>query len=251
MGRLRDVAWAARHRTQLIEMSKWHESVLYGPVLYGQDGIVTSQTPSFQQDPRFLSALGVAKQTGQLSGDWRTAVYSWFADIACRQDGDLVECGVAYGGSARAAIDFVGLQRTTKTFYLMDTFDGLDPAQVGQQELDAGVNQYVGRYRGTLASVRRNFAGFNVKIIPGRIPDTLPLCPVERICFLSIDMNCVAPEVAALEHFWDRVVAGGVIIHDDFGFPMHKHQRLAFEAFSHRVHRTILPLPTGQGILVK
>ena len=61
--------------------------------------------------------------------------------------------------------------------------------------------------------VKNTFSGFsNVEIIKGAIPDTLSEVKTEKVSFLSIDMNAVKPEVAALNYFWDKMVSGGLII---------------------------------------
>jgi len=48
------------------------------------------------------------------------------ADKASRLGGDFVECGVNRGGYSRAVMHFVDFPRLGKTFYLLDTFHGLE-----------------------------------------------------------------------------------------------------------------------------
>jgi hypothetical protein len=64
-------------------------------------------------------------------------------------------------------------------------------------------------------------------------------------------MNVVQPEIAAAEYFWDKLVQGAVLILDDYGFPQHIHQKIAFDDFAKQRNQTILSLPTGQGIIIK
>ncbi len=49
--------------------------------------------------------------------------------------------------------------------------------------------------------VRKTFLAFNVRIIRGAVPETLSSVDSEKIAYLSIDMNCVEPEIAAAEFF--------------------------------------------------
>jgi hypothetical protein len=90
----------------------------------------------------------------------------------------------------------------------------------------------------------------NVVVIRGAVPGTLPLVPSERIAYLCIDMNAAAPERAALEYFWDKVVPGGVILLDDYGFIEHEAQRRSFDEFARARDVRILALPTGHGLLI-
>jgi hypothetical protein len=64
-------------------------------------------------------------------------------------------------------------------------------------------------------------------------------------------MNCVAPEIAAAEYFWDKLVPGAVVILDDYGWEAHYEQKLAFDRFAARKGVMVLTLPTGQGLIFK
>ena len=104
-----------------------------------------------------------------------------------------------------------------KKFYLLDTFQGLDPRFISDAERTRGIDNY--KYRDSYAEVVQTFRDFDVRIIRGPVPDTLSQCDTGQICYLSIDMNNVLPEIAALEYFWEKVVDGGFILLDDYGFP--------------------------------
>ena len=73
----------------------------------------------------------------------------------------------------------------------------------------------------------------------------------DKIAYLSIDMNCMEPEIAAAEFFWDRMVRGGLMILDDYGWARHVAQKQAFDSFAAARGTTVLSLPTGQGLLLK
>lgn len=85
----------------------------------------------------------------------------------------------------------------------------------------------------------------------GRVPDTLSAIESKAISYLSIDMNCVTPEIQAGEYLWPRLVNGGVILLDDYGWWPHIGQKNAWDAFAAARGLKILALPTGQGLLVK
>ena len=91
----------------------------------------------------------------------------------------------------------------------------------------------------------------NMVIIPGFIPDTLPQVTSDKFCFVSIDLNCVAPEVDALKFTWDKIVSGGIVVFDDYGFPGHEEQKSAHDQFARERDCLIYGCPTGQGILIK
>jgi hypothetical protein len=109
-----------------------------------------------------------------------------------------------------------------------------------------------GRYEECFAQVAATFAAYpNVRFIRGAVPDTLPQVAAERVAYLSIDMNCAAPEIAAGEYFWTRLSPGAVVLLDDYAYAGYEPQKHAWDAFA-RAHGThVLALPTGQGLLVK
>jgi hypothetical protein len=61
----------------------------------------------------------------------------------------------------------------------------------------------------------------------------------------------VAPEIAAAEYFWDKLVSGAVVVLDDYGFELHEPQKRAFDFFAEKRGVQVLCMPTGQGLLFK
>ena len=227
-----------------------------GPITYDTDSITTSNNSDFVNEPRFVKAYAAALQTKngvRMSLQWRTYILCWLADHVKNLEGDFVECGVDTGAYSRAVVEYIGFKNLNKKFYLMDTYEGLVAGLVTEEELEAGISQYMDNYKSKnlYERVKDTFKEFNVEVIKGIIPGTLPLCKAEKICYLSIDMNCVAPEIAAAEYFWDKIVPGGAVILDDYGFPAHILQKKAFDEFAREKNISILSLPTGQGIIVK
>lgn len=227
---------------------------------YAYDQLYSFHNCDFINDPKFRQAYELGKATDTdgavLCGTeiyWRMHVICWAAAQAMHLDGDFVDCGVNTGIFARAVIDYTGFAESSKTYYLLDTFAGLDPRYSSQGELDRDMNQkYNGRKDTLYEQVLETFKGFPVKIIKGAVPDTLPEVTAARIAYLSVDMNCVQPETDALHYFWDRIVPGGIIILDDYGYcNAYMDQKHAHDAFARSKGVEILTLPTCQGMIIK
>jgi hypothetical protein len=73
----------------------------------------------------------------------------------------------------------------------------------------------------------------------------------EKIAYLHLDMNCSAPEVAAIQFLWERLVPGAVVLLDDYAYYGYLSQKIAMDQFAQEKETKILSLPTGQGLLVK
>jgi hypothetical protein len=224
---------------------------------FAGDSLVSWHNAEFLEDPAFIHAveLGNARQSWNPTYDvrWRYHVILWAAWRAARLDGDFVECGVNRGGFSRAVVDYVDFGRLDKTFYLMDTFDGLVEAYITPEERAMGVTRDAfAKYTECFDDVRDAFRPFpNVVLVRGPIPDTLPQVTSSKVGYLSIDMNVVTPEIAAAEYFWDRLVSGAVIILDDYGHGPHVQQKRAFDTFAAERGVQVLLVPTGQGLIFK
>ena len=99
---------------------------------------------------------------------------------------------------------------------------------------------------------RERFEEFDrVHLIRGAVPDTLNDVEVDRVAYLSLDMNCAGPEIAALRHFWPKLVSGGVVLLDDYAFRGFEPQLKAHNELAGELGYSILSLPTGQGLILK
>ncbi len=245
------IRWFWKHYRSIRYDSELFNNV-HGPLTYNTDGLATSNNADFMREERFARAYKAAAATNPWPGftlQWRIHVVCWCAEQASLLPGDFVECGVNTGAYARSIVEYLPFNSLGKKFYLLDTFQGLDPRFISDAERTRGIDNY--KYRDSYAEVVETFRDFNVRIIRGPVPDTLSQCDTGQICYLSIDMNNVLPEIAALEYFWEKVVDGGFILLDDYGFPQHELQKAAFDRFAEARGQSILCLPTGQGIIRK
>lgn len=229
-------------------------------ITYSHDGLFTYHNADFLKDRLFIESYNLGKNTdnGTLLKnydiEWRIHVLCWAAKHAIHLEGDFVDCGVHTGIFARAVVNYVGFNKYAKKYYLLDTFNGLEEKYSTEEELKRNTLMAYNKEDPELLYnwVKLNFKDFNVQIIRGAVPETLVSVDSAKICYLSLDMNCVAPEVAALEYFWDKMVSGGVIIFDDYGYANSTNdQKFAHDKFARSRNVEILTLPTCQGLLIK
>lgn len=228
--------------------------------VYDQDGLRSVHDHSFMEEPGFKAAYarGVVAAGQDYCWHWRVHVGLWAASMALKLDGDFVECGVNRGFLSSAIMQALNWNSLERTFFLLDTFGGIDAAQTTEEERNDGIldrnreHIEMGFYTLDVASVRANFAEWrNVRIIPGTVPDTLDQITSDRIAFASIDMNCAPPELAAMEFLWDRLVPGAVALFDDYAYRGYSTQKRSMDGFAAARGVSVLSLPTGQGLLLK
>jgi hypothetical protein len=226
---------------------------------YNQDGLRTIHNHDFMDEPSFCKAYDRGRRAASdYKWHWRVHIGLWAAVTASKLGGDFVECGVNRGFMSSAIMEYLDWDSLNRTFYLLDTFAGLDPGHVSQEDRERGAIERNERalkkgfyVRGT-ESVKANFSQWkNTRIIQGTVPETLDQVEAREVAYLHLDMNCAPPEVAALSFFWDRLVPGAVVLLDDYAHRGYESQKHALDAFADQKQVMIASLPTGQGLLIK
>lgn len=224
--------------------------------IYNQDGLQSIHNHEFIEDSKFCEAYdrGVSAVGADYQWHWRVHFGLWAAYSASKLKGDFVECGVNRGFLSSAIMEYLDWDSLDKTFYLLDTFTGIDERFVTDEERAGGIleRNESGFYTKTLDDVRENFSEWeNIEIIIGPIPETLDTVKTDNIAFLHIDMNNAPPEVAAFNYFWDRLVPGAFILLDDYAYKGYESQKVAMDAAASAKNVKIVSVPTGQGLLIK
>ena len=227
-------------------------------VKYAADGLYTIHNCDFINQPRFQEAYqyGLINARSGIAIQWRVHVALWVAAQCAKLEGDFIECGVHTGilsGSIMTWLDFGKMEN--QTYYLLDTFEGIPVEQISDKERSlgiAGMNRKYEHGEKTYLDTKAKFSKWdNCKIIRGRVPETLQHVKSEKFSYISIDMNVVAAEIAAAEFLWPKLVPGGMMLLDDYGWESHIQQKIAFDEFAERHGIEVLSLPTGQAILMK
>jgi len=224
---------------------------------YKHDNLYTFNNADFLNEAHFISSYNAGKNTDlgmfkTVDFQWRVHVLCWAASTVLHIKGDFVECGVNTGMFSKSILEYTHFNTTIKRFYLLDTYNGLDAKYSTEKEMQYDANMGYKTQTNLYDHVLNQFAMYpNVKIIKGSVPETLQQIDTQEIAFVSIDMNSVLPEVEALEFLWNRIVYGGMIVLDDYGYPGHENQKKAHDEFANRKNVKILSLPTCQGLILK
>ncbi|SFU98609.1 Methyltransferase domain-containing protein [Polaromonas sp. YR568] len=175
---------------------------------------------------------------------WRRYVLACAAYHCMQLEGDFVECGAYTGVGIKTVVDYLGGQAFPKTFWGYDVFEH-DDTMLNHAGPEHGKDLY--------QRVCEKFASYpQIRIMKGRIPQVFADgCP-DRIAYLHVDLNQAPAEIASLEYLFDRMVPGGILILDDYEWSgVYREQKLAEDLwFEDRKYR-VMPLPTGQGLVIK
>lgn len=155
-----------------------------------------------------------------------TGFYNVYQSLVYIRDnrigGDIVECGCALGGVAIFIKLLLTKWQMSRTIHLFDTFVG---PPVGSSDTVHGGRplhwtQAIDNHRaGTeqnIIDVTGSLDGFN--IVEGFVEDTLPKTNIRWIAMLRLDTDFYESTRVEFEHLYPRLVSGGVLIVDDYGY---------------------------------
>lgn len=241
-------------------LSRDHQHVFWGDRMLTLD-----KSAGFLEDPAFMAAWEQVRGAhpydqydAQQSISWRLHTLVWAArEALALPAGDFVECGVFQGDMSFVVYHAAGLAGSGRSMHLFDSFEGLDPQLVaaGEYATLTGYFEIANRYYqkpGLYEGVLERFAATpEVKVHRGFLPAALAGRAPDAIAWLHVDLNSALAEVGVLEALFDRVVPGGRIILDDYGWRALSSQKVAEDGFFAARGHSVLELPTGQGLVIK
>ena len=162
---------------------------------------------------------------------------------------NFVECGVADGLSAFYALREI--KENNLPTYKMHLFDSWGPMR--EEDLLKSEIESKNRYSELkLIETKNNLKEFKDSIIyyQGYIPESFEQDPKppSSIVYMHIDLNSTKPTIDCLNHFFPKLISGGVILFDDYGWNNHKDTKHAVDEFFADKPGILMHLPTAQAI---
>lgn len=164
---------------------------------------------------------------------------------ASRLDGAMAEVGVFRGGTAKLLANVA--DREDRKLHLFDTFTGMPETDLDRDLLSSG------DFADTSLDSVKTFLRSHVSVVfhPGQFPTTADPIKKERFSFVHCDADVASSVEACCEFFYPRLVRGGVIVFDDYGFTSTPGAKTAADAFFADKREPILHLVTSQAIAIK
>ena len=193
--------------------------------------------------------LGVVRETRRLvpllMGDAAALHIQACVCAAKRLDGVMAEAGVLMGGSARLICEAKG----DAILHLFDVFETLEPCGSRHIPEASEIRAHFGDVHGRRDQVGRLLAPYDgVSLHPGIFPASTAGLEDERFSFVHIDVDLPQSTRDALTFFHPKLVAGGIIVGDDYNDPG---VRGVFTDFFASLGDTLVGLPWGQVMVIK
>lgn len=177
------------------------------------DGLLATGTPALplRRRDRFYSLVQLFRKTLPLTGM-------------------VAECGCFRGLSSYLLCNSLKLADDKfdgSGYRIFDSFAGLSVPQpedsVDGSEPDAGQLREMtrsGQFTAPLDTVKAALRAFpNIEFFPGWIPQAFPDEPDGRYRFVHVDVDIYQPTRDSIEYFYPRLVAGGILVSDDYNWP--------------------------------
>ena len=211
-------------------------------------------------DPHYYPWLEPEFRARMKELEGRTAVkaepvynLTYFLRQSLTADGEVMECGVWKGGTAKVIRDELLKAGSNKKLHLFDSFAGMSKVNT---ERDRHV---VGHFDDTSVEAVQHFVIGEIgadpagicQFHPGWVPESFGGLEELRFCFAHIDLDLYQSIADALEFVYPRLTKGGIIVFDDYGFASCPGAKRAVDAFVAEKPEEVLVLHSGQAVLVK
>lgn len=138
--------------------------------------------------------------------------------------GDVLECGVASGGSLGLLASLTRSERTRTHVWGFDSWSGLPPPST-QDAASRFAGAIEGSFASSLEKVRATLRwhGFtdqdierDISLVSGDFAETLPRFTGSSIALLHVDADLYRSYQLCLDHLWGKVSVGGVVAFDEY-----------------------------------
>lgn len=207
------------------------------------DMVVWFRNAGFLQQDDFISAFAPYAEDATLRARiWRIYMLCWGAKSCLRLDGDFMDVGCYDGRTVDVMQRYCNFGKVAgKTWWLYDMFE--NPPEEAKK---------AGHGPKLFDTVRAMFEPLgDFRVIKGPVPNSFAQGLPEKVAFAQIDLNAAEPEIGTLNAIYDRLVPGGMIIFDDYGFRRHRPTYEAELDYFSRRGDIVWESPTGQGLFIK
>ncbi len=219
---------------------------------YGFASPTANFTP-WNNDEQFMSVYSHAKKN-TLVDIYRCFELWQLADKAYELDNNasMLEVGVWRGGTAAVIAQRLKDRGAKLPFYIADTFTGVakasdnDPFYTGNEHADTSQK--------IVEELLNNKIGYkNVQILKGIFPeDSQHLVPATdkfSLCHIDVDVHDSARDI--VDWIWDKLIVGGIIVFDDYGFHTCSGIARYVEAQRHKTDRVVIHNLNGHAVIIK
>lgn len=185
--------------------------------MYYENVLPSAGYAPWRSDIDFIETFSLV-QSNTLVDKYRCYELWELVEQTAKLEGCIIEVGVWRGGTGALMAKRAKLQNIDATVYLCDTFSGVvkagekDASYKGGEHSDTSVDE-------VLSLTQDRLKLDNVELLSGIFPEDTARDIKEdkvRLCHIDVDVYKSSEDVMAW--VWDRLVVGGMVVYDDYGF---------------------------------
>ena len=164
----------------------------------------------------------------------------------------FLEVGIWRGGTAGIMAQQLSLLKSNATLYLADTFRGV--AKAGEKDNFYEGGEHSDTSQPIVEELLKKTSDYpNYKILKGIFPDeTSQLIPGNEsfgLCHIDVDVYSSAKDI--LDWIWDKIITGGVVVFDDYGFHSCTGVTKLVEEYRNFTDRFVIHNLNGHALMIK
>jgi O-methyltransferase len=201
-------------------------------------------------DPEFLATYEKIRQSTLVDIYRCWELWTLVGQTCKTEPGAILEIGVWRGGTGALMAKRASLASPGRLVYLCDTFQGVvkagekDTYYTGGEHSDTG-EEVVLRLLNSLQLK-------NTATIKGIFPDeTGHLLADARFALVHIDVDTYQSAKDIMEWTWDRLIPGGVVVYDDYGFKICDGIKTLVNEQANDPGKLVIHNLNGHGLIVK
>lgn len=199
-----------------IDLRRVHQEDLSNDRTY--DLVLPRATYSpWNKDPSFKQ-LHKRIQQSTLVDEYRCfELWEIVKQVAKLPEGDMIEIGVWRGGTGMLIAQQAKNCGMASRVFLCDTFAGV--VKAGENDTDYKGGEHKDTSRSLVEALANELGLENIRILQGIFPDQTGFQIEDlkfRFCHIDVDVYESAKEI--LSWVWTRLVKGGIVVYDDYGF---------------------------------
>jgi hypothetical protein len=227
-----------------LEVGKEYQSLNHEKIF------VNSTYSPWNNDLTFLNIYHVIKNSTLVDKFKCYLLYEQVQQVKKLEEGSFIEIGVWRGGTGALISKTVQDLNIKEKVYLCDTFTGV----VKSSKYDTHYKN--GEHKDTSIALVEDLLQkldiSNVKILKGIFPDETGESIANkkfRLCHIDVDVYQSAKDI--ISWIWDKIVIGGIIIFDDYGFPTCDGITKIVNEQKNLKNRIVIHNLNGQAIIIK
>lgn len=213
----------------------------------------------FEIDEEFNTLYSMAQLKTQMSSSdnilrrERHYTLGQLLERASQLNGDVAECGCWRGLSAYQSATRLKQQNFKGTFYIFDSFEGLSDFK--EEDISSFEKHDETRKKEFACGediVKSNLSEFDfIEYKKGWIPERFHEVTDKKFSFVHIDVDMYQPILDSVEFFYPRMVSGGIIVFDDYGYNYFPGAKKAVDEYVLDKNDFFLSLSSGQAFIIK